>query len=115
MKSPMHPRKHRLVQEDRAARPGQDCPGALLDSRRAAPGLPAGPAPSATAAVMEREGGTRLLVEDYAERVKGCAQYLTRLLADQGTRVDNPVDEPIGPEESTPLDLGWDPELVQFG
>jgi hypothetical protein len=64
---------------------------------------------------MEREGGTRLLVEDYAERVKGCAQYLTRLLADQGTRVDNPVDEPIGPEESAALDLGWDRELVQFG
>jgi NurA domain len=60
------------------------------------------------------EGGTRLLVEDYAERVKGCAQYLTRLLADQGTRVDNPVDEPIAPEETAPLELAEDRGLVQF-
>jgi hypothetical protein len=45
----------------------------------------------------------------------GCAQYLTRLLADQGTRVDNPVDEPIGPEESAPLELADDRGLVQFG
>ncbi|HZD73469.1 MAG TPA: DNA double-strand break repair nuclease NurA [Actinomycetota bacterium] len=60
-------------------------------------------------------GGNRLLVEDYAERVKGCAQYLTRLLADQGTRVDNPVDEPIGPEESAPLELGDDRGIVRFG
>jgi hypothetical protein len=61
------------------------------------------------------EGGSRLLVEDYAERVKGCAQYLTRLLADQGTRVDNPVDEPIGPEESAPLELADDRGIVRFG
>jgi hypothetical protein len=62
----------------------------------------------------EIEGGTRLLVEDYAERVQGCAQYLTRLLADQGTRVDNPVDEPIAPEESAPLELAEDRGIVRF-
>jgi len=70
---------------------------------------------SAPAATAGDEGGSRLLVEDYAERVKGCAQYLTRLLADQGTRVDNPVDEPIGPEESDPLELGEDRAIVEFG
>jgi hypothetical protein len=61
------------------------------------------------------EGGTRLLVEDYAERVKGCAQYLTRLLGDQGTRVDNPVDEPIAPDESAPIELDAERGLVEFG
>ena len=61
------------------------------------------------------EGGTRLLVEDYAQRVKGCAQYLTRLLGDQGTRVDNPVDEPIAPDESAPIELDAERGLVEFG
>jgi hypothetical protein len=63
----------------------------------------------------EIEGGSRLLVEDYAERVQGCAQYLTRLLADQGTRVDNPVDEPVAPTDSAPLELADDRGIVQFG
>ncbi len=60
------------------------------------------------------EGGETLLVEDYAERVQGCAQYLTRLLADQGTRVDNPVDEPVAPEESAPLELATDCAIVEL-
>ena len=46
-----------------------------------------------------RRGGT-LLVEDYADRVRLAAGYLSRLLADGGTRVDNPADEPVGPEDA---------------
>ena len=48
---------------------------------------------------MARRGGT-LLVEDYADRVRLAAGYLSRLLADGGTRVDNPADEPVGPEDA---------------
>jgi hypothetical protein len=59
-------------------------------------------------------GGT-LLVEDYADRVRLAAGYLSRLLADGGNRVDNPADEPIGPDDRTALDLREDAELVQFG
>jgi hypothetical protein len=93
----------------------QGCPGALLDSRRAAPRLEGSRGiPVAAPHLNGSEGGSRLLVEDYADRVKGCAQYLTRLLADQGTRVDNPVDEPVGPEDSDPLDLAEDRGFTQF-
>jgi hypothetical protein len=59
-------------------------------------------------------GGT-LLVEDYADRVRLAAGYLSRLLADGGTRVDNPADEPIGPDDRTAVDLRDDADLVQFG
>ncbi len=82
---------------------------------RLPPGCTGAPAGASRKPRQAIEGGSRLLVEDYAERVTGCAQYLTRLLADQGTRVDNPVDEPIGPEESAPLELADDRGLVQFG
>lgn len=47
--------------------------------------------------------------------MQGCAQYLTRLLADQGTRVDNPVDEPIAPDDRVPLELAEDQRIVRFG
>jgi hypothetical protein len=91
------------------------CPGALLDSRRAAPRLEGSRGiPVAAPHLNGSEGGSRLLVEDYADRVRGCAQYLTRLLADQGTRVDNPVDEPVAPEDSGPLDLAEDRGFTQF-
>ena len=60
-----------------------------------------------------RRGGT-LLVEDYADRVRLAAGYLSRLLADGGTRVDNPADEPVGPEDAGALELSED-ALVQFG
>jgi hypothetical protein len=56
-----------------------------------------------------------LLVEDYAERVRLAAGYLSRLLADGGTRVDNPADEPIAPDEHAALELSEDAELVRFG
>jgi hypothetical protein len=45
------------------------------------------------------------LVEDYAERVQQAAGYLTRLLGDTGTRIDSPVDEPLGPDGERPVDL----------
>ena len=54
-----------------------------------------------------RRGGT-LLVEDYADRVRLAAGYLSRLLADGGTRVDNPADEPVGPEDAGALELSED-------
>ena len=43
------------------------------------------------------------------------AGYLSRLLADGGTRVDNPADEPVGPEDAGALELSEDAPLVQFG
>jgi hypothetical protein len=93
----------------------QGCPAPLLDSRRAAPRLEGSRGiPVAAPHLNGSEGGSRLLVEDYADRVKGCAQYLTRLLADQGTRVDNPVDEPVAPDESAPLDLAEDRGFTRF-
>jgi hypothetical protein len=64
---------------------------------------------------MARGRGDTLLVEDYADRVRLAAGYLSRLLADGGTRVDNPADEPTGPDDGTALDLREDAELVRFG
>jgi hypothetical protein len=78
------------------------CRAALLDSARASP---------ATAI----RGGRELLVEDYADRVRGCAEYLTRLLADQGSRVDNPADEPVAPEDAAAIELADDEPIVTFG
>jgi hypothetical protein len=43
-------------------------------------------------------GGHTLLVEDDADRVRQAAGYLSRLLADGGSRVDAPADEPVGPD-----------------
>ncbi|HXP13810.1 MAG TPA: hypothetical protein VN907_00690, partial [Actinomycetes bacterium] len=63
---------------------------------------------------MARRGGT-LLVEDYADRVRLAAGYLSRLLADAGTRVDNPADEPVGPEDAEAMELSEDAPLVEFG
>src|SRR6266540_4290321 len=94
--------------------PNETTPGVSGGPARLPPGC-SGAAGSPGRHHGKIEGGSRLLVEDYAERVKGCAQYLTRLLADQGTRVDNPVDEPIGPEESAPLELADDRGIVRFG
>jgi hypothetical protein len=56
-----------------------------------------------------------VLVEDYADRVRLAAGYLSRLLADGGSRVDNPVDEPVGPDDADALELADDAPLVQFG
>jgi hypothetical protein len=56
-----------------------------------------------------------LLVEDYADRVRLAAGYLSRLLADGGSRVDNPADEPVAPEDGGALELADDAPLVQFG
>jgi hypothetical protein len=56
-----------------------------------------------------------VLVEDYADRVRLAAGYLSRLLADAGSRVDNPVDEPVGPEDAGHLELADDAPLIQFG
>jgi len=64
--------------------------------------------------LFDPRGGT-LLVEDYADRVRLAAGYLSRLLADGGSRVDNPVDEPVGPEDGGSLELADDAPLVQFG
>ena len=41
-------------------------------------------------------GGTPL-VEDYADRVRQAAGYLSRLLADGGTGVDNPAESRSAP------------------
>ena len=62
-----------------------------------------------------RSRGGALLVEDYADRVRLAAGYLSRLLADPGSRVDNPVDEPVGPDDGGALELADDAPLVQFG
>jgi hypothetical protein len=56
-----------------------------------------------------------LLVEDYDDRVRLAAGYLSRLLADGGSRVDNPSDEPVAPENGGGLELADDAPLVQFG
>jgi hypothetical protein len=56
-----------------------------------------------------------LLVEDYADRVRLAAGYLSRLLADGGSRVDNPSDEPVAPENGAGLELTDDAPLHQFG
>ncbi|HEX8135445.1 MAG TPA: DNA double-strand break repair nuclease NurA [Actinomycetes bacterium] len=56
-----------------------------------------------------------MLVEDYGDRVRLAAGYLSRLLADDGSRVDNPVDEPVGPDDGGALELAEDAPLVQFG
>jgi hypothetical protein len=56
-----------------------------------------------------------LLVEDYGDRVRLAAGYMSRLLADGGSRVDNPTDEPVGPEDGARLELADDAPLVQFG
>jgi hypothetical protein len=56
-----------------------------------------------------------VLVEDYADRVRLAAGYLSRLLADGGSRVDNPVDEPVGPDDGGALELTDDAPLHQFG
>jgi hypothetical protein len=56
-----------------------------------------------------------LLVEDYGDRVRLAAGYMSRLLADGGSRVDNPTDEPVGPEDGAFLELADDAPLVQFG
>jgi hypothetical protein len=53
-----------------------------------------------------------VLVEDYADRVELAAGYLTSLLRDRGTRVDSPVDEPIGPNERDAVQL--DEAAVEF-
>jgi hypothetical protein len=55
-----------------------------------------------------------VLVEDYADRVRTAAGHLTRLLADGGTRVDNPPDEPVGPGDDGPIELRPDAEIVQI-
>ena len=64
---------------------------------------------------LRRWRGGTLFVEDYADRVRLAAGYLSRLLADGGSRVDNPADEPVGPEDATALELAEDAPLVQFG
>jgi len=56
-----------------------------------------------------------VLVEDYADRVRTAAGLLTRLLADGGTRVDNPPDEPVAPGDDRPLELRPDAEIVRIG
>jgi hypothetical protein len=56
-----------------------------------------------------------LLVEDYADRVRLAAGYLSRLLADGGSRVDNPADEPVAPDDGGSLELADDAPLVEFG
>jgi hypothetical protein len=56
-----------------------------------------------------------LLVEDYADRVRLAAGYLSRLLADGGSRVDNPADEPVAPDDGGSLELADDVPLVEFG
>ncbi|HZA85122.1 MAG TPA: DNA double-strand break repair nuclease NurA [Actinomycetes bacterium] len=56
-----------------------------------------------------------MFVEDYADRVRLAAGYLSRLLADGGSRVDNPSDEPVAPEDGAGLELADDAPLVQFG
>ena len=56
-----------------------------------------------------------MFVEDYADRVRLAAGYLSRLLADGGSRVDNPSDEPVAPENGNGLELADDAPLVQFG
>jgi hypothetical protein len=56
-----------------------------------------------------------VLVEDYEDRVRLAAGYLSRLLADGGSHVDNPVDEPVGPEDGGALELAEDAPLHQFG
>jgi len=61
----------------------------------------------------QREAG--VLVEDYADRVRTAAGHLTRLLADGGTRVDNPADEPVAPGDDRPIELRPDAEIVQIG
>ena len=63
--------------------------------------------------LVARRGGT-LLIEDYADRVRLAAGYLSRLLADGGTSVDNPAEEPVGPEDAGLLELAEDAPL-QFG
>ena len=55
-----------------------------------------------------------MLVEDYADRVRTAAGHLTRLLADGGTRVDNPPDEPVGPGDDGSIELRPDAEIVQI-
>ncbi len=56
-----------------------------------------------------------MLVEDYGDRVRTAAGYLTRLLADGGTRVDNPPDEPVAPGDDRPVELRPDAEIVEMG
>jgi hypothetical protein len=86
----------------RSDRSQEVCRAGLLDSARASP-------------AQRYEGGETLQVEDYADRVRGCAQYLTRLLADQGSRVDNPADEPVAPEDAAPIELAEDAQILRFG
>jgi hypothetical protein len=64
--------------------------------------------------LFDPRGGT-LLVEDYGDRVRLAAGYMSRLLADGGSRVDNPTDEPVGPDDGAFLELADDAPLVQFG
>ncbi len=89
----------------------------MLRRRLSRAGLSGGPARlrAGFPGPQRLRGGRELLVEDYADRVRGCAQYLTRLLADQGSRVDNPADEPVGPEDAAPIDLAEDARIVRFG
>ena len=60
------------------------------------------------------QGGWELLVHDYAERVRDAAGYLRRLLADDGTRVDNPADERLAPDGDQ-IELRPDAAIVQIG
>jgi hypothetical protein len=64
--------------------------------------------------LFDPRGGT-LLVEDYGDRVRLAAGYMSRLLDDGGSRVDNPTDEPVGPEDGALLELADDAPLVRFG
>src|SRR5262245_11386221 len=70
--------------------------------------------PARAAARGGREGGNDLLVEDYAERVRTAAGYLTRLLGDAGDRIDSPEDEPLGPPGAGAVELG-DVTLLPVG
>ena len=64
---------------------------------------------------VRARGGPALLVEDYAERVRAAAGYLSRLLADGGNRVDNPPDEPIAADDRAAVELDPDAAIVQIG
>ncbi len=63
--------------------------------------------------MFAHRGEAGLLVEDYADRVRAAAGYLARLLADDGTRVDNPVDEPVSPDGA--VELPADAAIVEIG
>jgi hypothetical protein len=61
------------------------------------------------------EGEVALLVEDYGDRVRHAAGYLARLLADTGTQVDNPADEPVTLGDDRSVELRPDARIVPVG